>query len=291
MTATASPIDAVNMLIVGFEGRLRQWLSLLQKKTPTLLADWAAAVVLNDQGQPQLLSDGSTENNFIGKLISAIEQEFIGHRGDTTTVQTLALNQMKLKDMTKFHAHYEEYLRRLFQLPNALDQQWKNHFISTLPKWFAERLIPIFKDPRHRDSWGAIHQGIIGLIMQLCAEQKQIKHVNSAKNKYLISPLCKQYHVDSGISSKISRGAGHKDKYKHKKHHKPSHRYKSYQSKHRTQRQPPAHISAKSRRRSSKRSVPENIKCYKCGKNHFLTDCPLLSKRKKAVKEEVNHCI
>lgn len=121
--------------------------------SPTLLADWAAAVVLNDQGQPQLLSDGSTENNFIGKLISAIEQEFIGHRGDTTTVQTLALNQMKLKDMTKFHAHYEEYLRRLFQLPNALDQQWKNHFISTLPKWFAERLIPIFKDPRHRDSW------------------------------------------------------------------------------------------------------------------------------------------
>lgn len=211
-TANPSPVDAVNMLIVGFEGRLRQWLSLLQKKTPTLLTDWASSVVLNEQGQPQLLSDGSTENNFIGKLISAIEAEFIGQRGDASMVQTLALNQMKLKSMTNFHAHYEEYLRRLFQLPNALDQQWKNHFVSTQPKWFAEHLVPILKDPRHRDSWGSIHQGVVGLIMQLCAEQKQIKHVKSAKSKYLISPLCKQYHVESGIPTKFSRG-------KRSKHH------------------------------------------------------------------------
>lgn len=83
-------VDSVNMLIIGFEGRLKQWIALLQQKDKDLLFEWAKTVVLNDQGQPQLLADGSVENNYIGKLISAISHEFIGQHIDTTQIQTMA---------------------------------------------------------------------------------------------------------------------------------------------------------------------------------------------------------
>lgn len=134
VAANSSPVDSVNMLIIGFEGRLKQWLALLQKKKPDLLTEWAKTVVLNEQGQPQLLENGSQENNYIGKLISAIIHKFIGQYIDTTQIQTMALTQTRLKRMTEFHAYFEEYQRRLFLLPFALAPSWKLHFISTLPK-------------------------------------------------------------------------------------------------------------------------------------------------------------
>lgn len=220
LSAGTSPVDAVNNLIIGFEGRLRHWLLVRQNQNPNLISEWANTVVLNSLGQPQILSDGSTENNFIGKLIEEIEKYFVGPRSNVKAAEVLALNQMKLDNMVNFHAHYEEYMRRLHQIDDCLSESWKLHFVSTLPKWFAQRLMDVMNDSKKQHTWGGIYQLVQTLILHLCRDQKQIKKVASANQKYLIDPLCKQFHVFSGQPAvRKNRGAGYytkKKKHRHK---------------------------------------------------------------------------
>lgn len=106
---------------------------------------------------------------------------------------------MTLPHMTDYHSYYEEFMRRVYDLPSCNNEYWKHRFISSLPKWFADRFLAHEKSTNVRVgdmSWGALDQHIRGYIILVCKEQKQIKSVIKAKQKYQIKPLCKQYHLD-----------------------------------------------------------------------------------------------
>lgn len=281
VAANSSPVDSVNMLIIGFEGRLKRWLALLQKKEADLLTEWAKTVVLNEQGQPQLLANGSQENNYISKLISAITHEYIGQYIDTTQIQTMALTQMRLKRLTEFHAYFEEYQRRLFLLPSALAPSWKLHFISTLPKWFSDRLLPAFKGSVEKETWGSIQQGVLGTILTVCKEHQQIRNVSASATKANFAPLCKQYHVGFESSSKSSRGAGLVKKKKGKN------KWKNFNNKPHKDKETAKRKYREEKRKSNRRKAPEHIKCFICGGNHYKTVCSKLIKEKMKVQKQI----
>ena len=288
MQGGTEAVAAVNMIIIGFEGRLLQWLLTIQKSDPEVLTKWSKVVVLNNNGTPRLLSDGSQENNFIGKLTSEIHAEFIGAKVDHIAIQTLALNKMKLKNMEHFEEYYEEHIRRVFQMDNPSSSHWKSHFVSTLPTWFAKKMVDAIKNFEGK-SWGLIKQSAQAIIINLCEDQKQIKRVVQRKEKYLISPLCKKYHLDAfqtRESALKSRGAWNNRK-KKKKVKKFVHTgRKLYRHKRGMQWKGPS-----SYRRSSKRKPtnqpgqPQRISCYRCGGKHYMSQCPQLPKK---VKQEVH---
>lgn len=297
LTTGTDPVSAVNNILIGFEGTLRSWYIAMSKKYPDIvLKAWPSQQMLNDLGQPQVLADGSTENNYIGRLIGEIRLAFVGQVKDMTVSNTLALNQMKLKRMEHFHEHFEEYRLRLFSLPNCLDSKWMHHFISTLPTSFAKRYlegITIGQD----FTWGYMYQTIKMLIFTLCQEQHQIKKVTSSSQKYLIDPLCSQYHV---FSPKKDKNQGGKKRSKMKKHkakreqeYHPSHKkYKEFprRHKHNKPKNNAPHRYIRKRGNSSKRSGqdPPTITCWKCGGAHMMASCPKLAKKDKSVKQEVH---
>lgn len=294
LSSGTSPVDAVNQIIIGFEGRLRNWLLVKQHANPNLLTEWAKTLAVNSLGQPQVLSDGTPENNYIGKLVDEIEQYFVGPKSNVKAAEVLALHQMKLLNMVDFHAHYEEYMRRLHMIDTCLDPSWKTHFVSTLPKWFGERLMDILQDSKKDHTWGGLYQIVQNLILHLCRDQKQIKKVASANQKYLIDPLCRQFHVFSGSPAhRKNRGAKEHKQKKHKHRHKQkndeTHHPKTFRRKKKSHKKSmevdrPAQRASSSKRRGTIQSVH----CYKCGGNHYMSSCPKLQKKDSHVLEEIN---
>lgn len=179
-----SVVNAVNSIMFGFEGILKSWLAGLQEEEPLIFDKWSKTVMIDFKGQPILLSDGTQESNYIGALLDAIREEFVGPIEDNEKLQVMQLQRQKLKRIEFFHPYYFMWLRRLFQLKKHRDGSWQPMFVASLPAWFVNKLQPSLQALPFKPSWGALYQNVIACIIKICDEHSTVKRIIKHKDDH-----------------------------------------------------------------------------------------------------------
>lgn len=289
-------LNAVNAIIYGFEGILKNWYVAVVRAKPTILDEWSKTVMIGEDGKPSILSDGTTESNYIGKMISAIREEFCGEIKDTQQIQETFLYRQRLKKIEYFHPYYTLWLRRLFELETCLDEKWKTTFIVSLPKWFIPKVQKFVTVSGSTLSWGILYNMVLGSIIEMCDEKARVRRSLKDERTPNLDTVCKQYNLPYGKSTfhpghPVSHQGEHKHKsrkkHKTRKHkdgrterssHKKRRSHKGKFRSYRSEKKPEGKPSQK--RYPSKTKV----KCFGCGGPHYKSQCPKKGKLKASMK-------
>lgn len=280
-------LNAVNAIIYGFEGILKNWYVAVVKDKPTILTEWSQTIMLGEDGKPSVLSDGTPESNYIGKLISAIREEFCGEIKDTQQIQETFLYRQRLKKLEYFHPYYTLWLRRLFELESCLQEKWKTTFIVSLPKWFIPKVQNFVNLSGSTLTWGTLYNMILGSIIEMCDEKARVRRSLKDERTPNLDTVCKQYNLPYGKTTfhpghpASHQGEQHRSKSKHR-----TQKHKDGRSKRTSHRKDKSH-KGRYRKNRSKQKIDEShrksrktyssskkVKCFACGGPHYKSQCP-----------------
>lgn len=297
-------LNAVNAIIYGFEGILKNWYVAIVKAKPTILTEWSQTIMLGEDGKPSLLSDGTPESNYIGKLISAIRDEFCGEIKDTQQIQETFLYRQRLKRLEYFHPYYTLWLRRLFELESCLDLQWKTTFIVSLPKWFIPKVQNFVNLSGSDLTWGTLYNMIIGSIIELCDEKARVRRSLKDEKTPNIDTICKQYNLPHGTktfhpghpashqgehrprdkSRRKSKGRSKRTSLRRSQSRDSRSQSRGRRSQSRTRRSESRSKKQVSFEHKKKYAARKEVKCYGCGGPHYKSQCPKKGKIKASIK-------